>query len=247
MRNIISLLFIFSISISGISQNNPYFGIEFGGLFDRYHYENDHAYSENHIFNGGSTGIHLGYRMKTYTFEVGTYWYFTRSPYISYDFVTGEISPKKVSKVELKYYVIPFRLGKEIQFVNTQIYLKPEIGFSLIVLKGRADNDNTNKGWGIEENGNSNKIDSINYYTFAQVYEKTKLGMALETNLSIGYRFKEKFDIYLRGSYLYYFSSMYEEDIVHHSPIDLVIAERSKTSAILMHLGVRIKLPNKSL
>lgn len=69
--------------------------------------------------------------------------------------------------------------------------------------------------------------------------------MGIGTEISIGYRIKEKADIYLKGSYYASFNPMFYETITHYSPGETVYATNTFTgNTFLLQIGVRYYFAN---
>lgn len=226
--------------ISLFAQKNFYVGYENGGLFDRHHYVNEKGYSSSQFSIGGVLGGYVGYRLQTYTFETGFYSYNSYTPQVNYNFSTGEPSKSNSMSDSEQNFVIPLRVGKEFLFAQQKFYVKPEISFNIIISRDYSQQQ-PNGGWGTGEFGlvGDTVIPFSPYYTYAKAYDPTPVNLGIGTDLSIGYRIKQRMDIYIKAGYLAHFSPIYHETIVHQSPEEVVTATSISQNAMLLQIGLK--------
>ncbi len=192
----------------------------------------------------GVWGGYLGYNYSGFTLETGFYGSYSSRPFISYEYDTYEASRSSGSggSSGMNSWVFPLRFGKEFLFFKNRFFLKPEMGFIAII--ARDYNDKRPDGsWGENvlpypgyPNFTPNGPDSTRAYT----HRAAKSNFGIETAFSFGYRFKEKADIYFKGTYQSSFTPLYYETITHYSENDIVTATNTQTgNAILFQIGLR--------
>lgn len=244
MKNPILVIIASLFMLSGFSQNNFYIGYELGGLFDRHHYTNENGASLSQFSIGGVRGAHIGYRIKTYTIETGFYNFNSTSPHWNYNFETGEVSKSNSMSDAQQKFSIPLRFGKEFLFAQRKIYLKPEMGINLLLSRDYSM-PQPNGGWAsgvIFDPENPDSLSFSPYYTIADAYETQNIGLGIETNLTIGFRFKQRGDIYMKMGYLAQLSPMYMEVIEQHSPTETIEATSVSLNAAFLQIGLRLYL-----
>lgn len=236
-------LILFSLFISGIclSQNGFYVGYENGGLFDRFHYVNSKGFELTQTSIGGVLGGIVGYKYKNYSLETGFYGYYSNSPFVEYNYSTSEVSKSNSSGSGAESWIIPLRLGMEFLIAKQKVFFKPEIAFNTFISRDYSENQ-PSMGWG--ENvaafpGDPNFIPTTSDSTRAFGYITSKMNFGIETSLSIGYRFKQKVDIFIKGSYLANFRPLYYETITHYSEAEIVDATSVNVNSFLMQIGLK--------
>lgn len=244
MKKSILLFVSILISISVYSQGNFYFGFEAGSLFELHHYSNEDNYSRNQFFMGGASAPLLGYEFKAFSIETGVYVYLSRHPYRLFDFNYNKIVKAEEKEYSIKNFVIPFRIGKNFTLRNKKYSIKPEVGISVFMRKGKTD-DNITKGWYVNNSEyysiNDSVIRPING-TLAYVHEDEKFGLGIETSLSFVYQINAKFECYFRGSYITQINPIYSETIVHTYYDEELKAANEKRNIALLQLGIRVDL-----
>ncbi len=236
-------LILFSLFISGIclSQNGFYIGYENGGLFDRFHYVNSKGFELTQTSIGGVLGGIGGYKYKSYSIETGFYGYYSYHPMIEYDYTTSEVNKSNSSGSGAENWVIPIRLGMEFLTAKRKLFIKPEIAFDIFISRDYSESQPT-MGWGENVSafpGDPNFIPTTSDSTRAYGYISSKMNFGIETSLSIGYRFRQKVDLFIKGSYLANFSPLYYETITHYSNIETVSATDVNVNSFLMQIGLK--------
>ncbi len=241
MKKLLSILFTLSISGICLSQNGFYVGYENGGLFDRFHYVNSKGFELTQTSIGGVLGGIVGYKYKSYSLETGFYGYFSNSPFVDYNYYTSEVSKSNSSGSGAESWVIPIRLGMEFLTARQKIFFKPEIAFNTFISRDYSEGQPT-MGWGENVSafpGDPNFISTTSDSTRAYGYISSKMNFGIETSLSIGYRFKQKADLFIKGSYLANFSPLYYETITHYSDTEIVSATNVNVNSFLMQIGLK--------
>ncbi len=228
------------IASTSFSQGGFYVGYENGGLFDRFHYVNDKGYTLSQTSIGGILGGYAGYKSKGFSIETGFYALYPAVPFVDYDYNTGEAGKSNSSSSGDGYFMIPLRISKEFLFAKEKFFVKPEFSFNTIYSRDYSEGQSTSDwGEGIELPGNiihNSSGDS----TIAYGYYTSLWNFALETNLSAGYRFKKRADIYVKWSYSAYFKPLYYETITHYSGSgEQVEASRVNMNASLFQIGLK--------
>jgi len=244
MKKAALFLSLFFLAYAGMSQTGFYLGYENGIKFDKFFYVNSKGYSLSQLPADGVLGFYGGYKLKSYTFETGFYWYYTSAPFVSYNYSTGEASTTNSSSgsSDMDNWVIPFRLGKEFLIAKNHVFIEPQLSLLLFVARDYSSNQ-PNGGWG--ENVShfpgdtifvSNSPDSTRAYD----YRTSKINFGIGTAISVGYRFKEKADIYLKGSYYASFNPLFYETITHYSSDETVYATNTFVgNSYLIQIGIR--------
>lgn len=237
MKKLFVILAALLLSEIGMAQNGFYIGYENGGLFDKYHYVNNKGFSLTQSSIGGLLGGYFGYKQESYNLEIGIYEYNSYSPCVKYDYISGKVKKSLSMAGGTDNLVIPLRFGKEFQFANQRLYLKPEFAFNTIISLDYSEGQPTS-GWG--ENL-SNPIWPVNSAdsTIANGHVPSMLNFGIESSLSFGYRFKKKADVYLKGSYMANFNPTYYETITHYSTAEIVNATSVRENAFMLQIGVK--------
>lgn len=228
----------------GMSQTGFYLGYENGLKFDKFFYVNSKGYSLTLMPADGLFGAYVGYKLKSYTFETGFYGYYTSSPFVGYDYSTGIPSTTSSSSgsSDMDNWVIPFRFGKEFLFAKNQVFVKPEISLLIYIARDYSSTQPIGS-WGDNAShfpGDTSHISSSTDSTVAYGYRTNKVNFGIGTAVSVGYRFKEKADIYLKGNYDASFSPLYYDTITHYSSDDIVYATSTFAgNSFALQIGVR--------
>lgn len=244
MKKTALFLSLFFLALAGKSQTGFYLGYENGIKFDKFFYVNSKGNSLTQMPMDGVFGVYAGYKLKSYTFESGFYGYYTSSPRINYDYSSGDVSSSSSSggSSGMNSWVIPFRFGTEFLFANKQVFIEPQVSLLLFVARDYSSNQPIGR-WG--ENisffpGDTSYTPKSPDSTIAYCYRTAKVNLGIGTALSVGYRIKEKVDIYLKGSYYASFSPLYYETITHYSSDDIVYAtDTFNGNSYLLQIGVR--------
>lgn len=250
MGKLIIILFALVINFIGFAQEGIYIGYENGGKFDKFHYVNSEGFALSMLPLDGVLGAYIGYNLQGYTLETGFYGFYTSHPFVSYDYATAKPSRSSSSggSSDMNNWVIPLRFGKEFLFFANRFFLKPEIAFTAILARDYSDDQPTG-GWG----ENVSPFPGFPYFsptssdsTRAYSYRTSRVNMGIETAFSFGYRFKEKADIYLKGSYHSSFNPLYYETIIHYSDDEIVKATSTHTgNSFLIQIGLRYFLAKR--
>lgn len=229
---------------SVFSQSGLYFGAEAGMKFDMFHYVNSKGNNLTMLPVDGVFGAYAGYSYNGFTLETGFYGNYTSRPFISYDYATYEISRTSGSSEssDMNSWVIPLRFGKELLFLQDRFFLKPEMGIIAVFARDYSSKQ-PNSGWGQNVSpfpGYPDFTPSGPDSTRAYSYRAAKSNFGIETAFSFGYRFKEKADIYFKGTYQSSFAPLSYDVITHYSENETVYATSTQTgNAFLFQIGMR--------
>lgn len=243
MKTIFLILLSTIIVGTTLAQTGFYVGYENGGKWDKWHYINSKGFALNEMQLDGVFGGYFGYKHKSYSVESGLYGYYTNSPMINYDYSTGQISKSMGSfgSSNMNSWVVPIRFGKDFLFLNKKIFIKPELSFFTIIARNHtAAQPNGSWGENISIPGDTTFIPTSADSTIGYTYRTSKVNFGLESSISIGYRFKEKADIYIKGSYCSSFSPILYETITHYSNAEIVKAtDTFYGNSFLVQIGLR--------
>jgi len=160
---------------------------------------------------------------------------------MEYNYSTGELSKSLSMYSGQQSWLIPLRFGMEFTTANNKFFVKPEIGFNVLISRDYSENQPT-MGWGENVSvfpGDNSYIPNGSDSTRAFGYIPSKANFSIEPALTSGYRYKNKADLYLKCSYLASFNPLYYETITHYSENETVYATRSMVNAILLQIGVK--------
>lgn len=229
------------LSITCLAQNGFYLGYENGGLFEKYNYVNSKAKTLTQTSIGGVFGGYIGFKHDSYTVETGFYGLYSSPPFFEYNYSTYEASKTLSSCSGQQSWLIPLRFGKEYLVARDKIFIKPEIGFNIMISRDYSENQPM-MGWGENVSvfpGYSDYAPTGSDSTRAFGYIPGRINFSVEPGISSGYRFKQKADIYLKCSYMANFSPSYYETIIHYSATETVSATRNMQNAILFQIGLK--------
>lgn len=241
MRKLIVIVITFLLSMAGIAQNRFYLGYENGGLFERYNYVNSKAKTLTQASIGGIFGGYFGFKYDSYTVETGFYGMFSSHPLVDFNYNTSEVSKSLSMSSGHESWLIPLRFGKEFLLAQNKIFIKPEIGFNVMISRDYTENQPM-MGWGENVSmfpGDNSYIPTGSDSTRAYGYIPSKINFSIEPGISSGYRFKGKADIYLKCSYIANFNPSYYETITHYSETGTVYATRNMSNSILFQIGLK--------
>lgn len=241
MRKLFVFVTTFLLSMAGIAQNGFYLGYENGGLFERYNYVNSKANTLTQASIGGIFGGYFGFKYDSYTVETGFYGLFSSHPLVDFNYSTSEVSKSLSMSSGQESWLIPLRFGKEFLVAQNKIFIKPEIGFNVMISRDYSENQPM-MGWGENVSmfpGDNSYIPTGSDSTRAYGYIPSKINFSIEPGISSGYRFKEKADIYLKCSYIANFNPSYYETITHYSETGTVYATRNMSNSILFQIGLK--------
>ncbi len=241
MKRLFIILTTILVSLTSMAQNGFYLGYENGGLFERYNYINSKAQTLTQSSIGGVFGGYIGFKQDAYTVETGFYGLYSSLPMVEYNYNTFKAGKSLSMGSGQKSWMIPLRFGIEFLLANDKIFIKPEIGFNLIISRDYAG-DQPILGWGDNVSGfpGDNNFDStIPDSTRAYGYIPSKLNFSMEPSLTTGYRIKKKVDVYVKGSYLASFNQSYYETINHYSANETVFATRNLSNSMLLQIGLK--------
>ena len=241
MKSLAFFIILSLIPLFCTAQNGLFIGYENGFLLDRFNYVNSKGYSLDQSGIGGTFGGYLGYRMNTYSIETGFYAHSSMHPFVDYDYATGKPSASNSYGSGAERFVIPLRVAKEILFVQEKLVIRPEVALNVMILRDYADSDHIG-GWGENVSalpGDNSFTGQTPDSTRAFGYVPSRTNFSIETGLSIAYRFKKVADIYLKGSYLAGFKTMYYETITHWSVSEVVHATSVNSNAFTLQVGLR--------
>lgn len=241
MKKLFVILATSLLSLTCLAQNGFYIGYENGAAFERYNYVNNKAKTLTQASIGGVFGGYIGYKQDSYTVETGFYSLFSSTPFFEYNYATYEASKTLSMTNGQESWLIPLRFGKEYLVAGDKIFIKPEIGFNLMLSRDYSENQPT---MGCGENaswfpGDIHPAPTGSDSTKAFGYIPSKANFSVEPGISSGYRFKKKTDIYLKCSYLANFSPSYYETITHYSETETVYATRTMQNSILFQIGLK--------
>ncbi|MCO5257476.1 MAG: hypothetical protein M9926_12045 [Lentimicrobium sp.] len=241
MRKLFVIVTTFLLSMAGIAQNGFYLGYENGGLFERYNYVNSKANTLTQASIGGIFGGYFGFKYDSYTVETGFYGLSSSHPLVDFNYSTSEVSKSLSMSSGQESWLIPLRFGKEFLVAQNKIFIKPEIGFNVMISRDYSENQPM-MGWGENVSmfpGDNSYIPTGSDSTRAYGYIPSKINFSIEPGISSGYRFKEKADIYLKCSYIANFNPSYYETITHYSETGTVYATRNMSNSILFQIGLK--------
>jgi hypothetical protein len=241
MRKVIVILTTSLLSITCLAQNGLYVGYENGGMFERYNYVNSKAKTFTQASIGGVFGGYLGYKFDSYTVETGFYGLFSSHPMVDYNYITHEISKSLSMCSGQESWLIPLRFGKEFLVAQNKIFIKPEIGFNVMISRDYSENQPM-MGWGENVSifpGDNTYIPTGSDSTRAYGYIPSKVNFSIEPGIASGYRFRNRADIYLKCSYIANFNPTYYETIAHYSETETVYATRNMVNSILFQIGLK--------
>ncbi len=240
MRKLFVIVTTLLLSMTGIAQNGFYIGYENGGLFERYNYVNSKAKTLTQSSIGGVLGGYVGFKYDSYSVETGFYGLFSSFPMVEYNYSNSSVSKSSSMGSGQESWLIPLRFGKEFLVAQNKLFIKPEIGFNVIISRDYSENQPM-MGWGENVSafpGDNNYVPSGPDSTRAYGYIPSKVNFTIEPSISSGYRFKKKADIYLKCSYIANFNPYYET-ITHYSATETVYATRNMSNAILFQIGLK--------
>jgi hypothetical protein len=240
MKKAFIILILTAIVVTTVAQTGLYIGYENGFKFDRFHYVNSKGINLTGLQPGGVFGGYVGYKFDNYTLETGFYSYDAGTPVINYDYSSGQPSFKggSISGTDMGHWMIPVRLGREFHFSGSGFFIKPEISFNTFIAKGYT-NDQPINGW-ISNNASIGEIATSPDSTIGITYGTTRMNFGIEPGILIGYRFAEKFDITLKGSYNCCFIPLYYDTITHYSSDEIITATNTQYGNIfLIQIGVK--------
>lgn len=243
MKKLIGILFTLMLTITCFAQNGFYLGYENGGKLDKFHYINDKGYSLEQLSLDGIFSINIGYRLKDYSIETGLQGFYTSSPFVSYNYTTSK--PSKSSSLgggsNMNSWIIPLRFGKDFMMCKNRFFVKPELSFTTIIARDYSSGQ-SNGGWGenVSFPGDTSFVPTSPDSTRGYWYRTSKINFGIETSLSLGYRFKEKADIYIKGSYHSSFSPIFYDTFTHYSATEVVKGTQTFTgTSFLLQIGLR--------
>ncbi len=230
-----------------MAQTSWYIGYENGVKWDNYSYINSNGFYLQQYQLDGVFGGYVGYKLKEYTFETGFYGFYSSAPWIDYDYNTSFVNKTESSHGSsgMDSWVIPIRFGKEFLFCGQKIFIKPEIGFSGIIARNYENIEVGSWGDNVSSLVNPNFIPTSGDSTIAYCYRTSKKNLkrfdfGIESEVSIDYRFKDKADIYFKGSYHSSFNPLYYEIITHYSDTEIVKATNTfNGNSFLLQIGLR--------
>lgn len=241
MKTLMAILATVLLFTAGQAQNGFYVGYENGGLFERYNYTNSKANTLTQTSIGGIFGGYLGFKHDAYSVETGFYGLNSSHPMIEYNYDTDEAGKSSSMYSGQQSWLIPLRFGMEFTTAGSKIFIKPEIGFNVLISRDYSENQPT-MGWGQNVSafpGDDTYIPTGSDSTRVFGYIPSGANFSIEPALTSGYRFKNKADIYLKCSYMASFSPSYYETITHYSETETVYATRNMVNAILFQIGVK--------
>lgn len=241
MRKFFLIAATILLSMAGVAQNGFYIGYENGGLFERYNYVNSKAKTLTQSSIGGILGGYVGFKYDSYSFETGLYGLYSSVPMVEYNYGNSSVSKSSSMGSGQESWLIPFRFGKEFLVAQNKIFIKPEIGFNVIISRDYSENQPM-MGWGENVSvfpGDNSYIPTGSDSTRAYGYIPSKINFSIEPSIASGYRFKKKADIYLKCSYIANFNPSYYETITHYSETQTVYATRNMSNAILFQIGLK--------
>lgn len=241
MRKLFVILTTSLLSVTCLAQNGFYIGYENGGLFERYNYVNSKAKTFTQASIGGTFGGFVGFKHDSYSIETGFYGLFSSHPMVDYNYITSEASKSPSTSSGQESWLIPLRVGKEFLVARNKIFIKPEIGFNVMISRDYSENQPM-MGWGQYVSafpGDNNWVAAGSDSTRAFGYIPSKVNFSIEPGISSGYRFKEKADIYLKCSYLSNFNPTYYETITHYSEAGTVYATRNMLTSFTFQIGFK--------
>jgi hypothetical protein len=241
MKRLLVILAAITLSFTSAAQNGIYIGYENGGMFERYNYVNSKAKTLTQSSIGGIFGGYVGFKQGPYSLESGFYGLFSAYPMVEYDYITSEVSKSASMGSGQQSWLIPLRFGLEFLVASDKVYVKPEIGFNLLIARDYYKGQSM-MGWG----QNVSPFPGDNSYTptgpdstRAYGYVPSKVNFSIEPALACGYRFKKKADIYLKGSYMANINPAYFETITHYSETETVYATRNMTNSFVLQIGLK--------
>ncbi|NOX85692.1 MAG: hypothetical protein GXO86_06975 [Chlorobi bacterium] len=244
MKKLQLIIILLTFTGTSVAQNSFYVGYENGIKFDKFFYVNSKGYSLTQMPIDGVFGGYVGYKLKRATFETGFYGYYTSDPFVNYDYETGIPGRTSASSGSsgMDSWVIPLRFGYEFLFAGNKLFLKPEISFIIIFARDYSSDQPTG-GWGQNVSpfpGDTTFVPKTSDSTRAYDYRPAKVSFGMETSLSFGYRFKQRADIYLKGTYSSSFTPLYYNTITHYSATETVTATNTFTgNSFLFQIGLR--------
>lgn len=243
MKKFLGILLTVMLSLSGFAQNSFYLGYENGGKWDKFHYINDKGYYLEQLQLDGVFSVNVGYRLKEYTIETGLQGFYTSSPFVSYNYTTSIPSKSNSSGggSSMNSWIIPLRFGKDFKMCKNRFFVKPELAFTTIIARDYS-NKQPKGGWGenISSPGDTSFVPTSPDSTRGYFYRTSKVNFGIETSLSLGYRFKEKADIYIKGSYHSSFNPLFYDTFTHYSATEIVKGTQTFTgTSLLLQIGLR--------
>jgi hypothetical protein len=243
MRQIVLVVIGLLFSTASISQKKIDLSYENGGLFERYKYLNSESYTLNQRSIGGILGLSVTYSVDSFTVETGLYDLASYVPQLEYDYRTASASSSLAMFGAYKSWFIPLRIGK-IYAPFKKFFLKPELGINIHISREYLDGQPFLAGG---ENFRPPFLDTsfipsgpdstLIYGTFP-----SKLHFGIEASLSAGYWFRKKMAVYMKLSYMTTINPTYYETITHYSQSREVFATRTKSSALLLQVGLKYQL-----
>ncbi len=222
MKKLIVVSLMMFLALTANAQTGFYIGGEAGIKWDNFSYINTRGYSLGQYSVNGTWGGYLGYKLKNYTFETGYYGYYTAMPFIYIDYETAvPYSGMGVSgNSGMNTWVIPFSFGYDILFGNDHFFVRPEVSFT--IYKARSWSSDKIGAWAqgisIPDFEWDTPIDEINLPPETSVgysYRQNRINTGLGLGVSLGWRIRKRYDLYLKGSYNTTFTPVLYDVIAH--------------------------------
>lgn len=225
------LIISFSIlSIFGTAQNSFFIGGEAGGILQRYHYENDKNVTSTQTAVSTVLGGYFGYAFRSYAIEVGFYAVHLTIPLLDYNTLTHEVSKSSSEYHGRQGWLIPLRFSKTFLLAGDKVFIKPELGINMNI------SDFYHEDLSFTFLHRLNEDSDGGYHGLAYAYWQSQYLFIIEPGFSIGYRFSERADIYLRCSYMVDLGDSYYEEITHLIPYT-VNATRTMKNTVQFKIG----------
>ncbi len=243
MKKTFGILLTVILSYSCFAQNGFYLGYENGAKWDKFYYINDKGYNLEQLQLDGVFSAYIGYRLKEYTIETGFQGFYSSSPSVIYNYTTSKPSKSNSSggSSSMDSWIIPLRFGKDFKMCKNRFFVKPELSLTTIIARNYSSKQPSG-GWGenVSFPGDTTFVPTTPDSTRGYWYRPLKVNFGIETGLSIGYRFKEKADIYIKGSYHSSFSPLFYDTVTHYSATETVKGTQTFTGiSILFQIGLK--------
>lgn len=257
-------LFIGMILLLGMvslqAQNGVYMGGEFANKRDYYHFTNNQGTSVNQGMLCNSYGIYLGYQFKRFSYETGLFQYTSSVPEITYDWdkERAHFGRGAHSTSANTMQVIPLRAGYDFLSRHKGLYLQPSLG--LLLIYNHTEPNERVFAWSIVEEAAGSylgigisgdtilPVPSSGKFSHGTGYSTTPLNLGFQAGLRIGYRIKEKLDIYLGISASGSLNLLYFENVLYQYDEELIAGTTSFSgNSTTLQLGIKYYLKRKDI
>jgi hypothetical protein len=223
------------------SQQSYYLSYENGVKSDRFFYLNQNAQSYHCSTIDGVFGVNFGYRFKKgFTLESGFQGFYSSNPMIDYDRINNTIIEPTGSggSSGMDSWIIPLRFGYDFTIWGNRLFIRPETGFTTIIAR---DYSGSLGYWGSGlKHPFSNDTELNADSTKAFEFRDRKFDFGLETNISAGYRIRQRADFFIKINHHASFHPPFYSSINYYSDNGTLAATEIFTGhSTLFQIGLR--------